>query len=353
MEVKRDSILSLPIDNESDIGICRRKGANLASQMGFDKVKAGEIAILISELGTNVLKHGGGKGKIVICQIEDENMRKAIEVWCCDSGDGIPNFKKALQDGFSGKNTLGFGLGTIFRFSDEVEINPLVSQGFKESYFSGNHDYKHCLRSIKWVPKKQWSGLNNKLVIGAASRCHPAEQLNGDAYLVTNVNHNISVAAVIDGLGHGKEANLASERAKEQIILKSELPLDSLMKHTHNSLRGTRGAVIGLTRINTETNQLSFTGIGNIECFIITENGKKTPISFGGILGHNMRTPRIFEFDFQPGNTLCMYSDGITTRWRHEDIKWDESPQKNAEFILSNYSRQNDDATILIIRYDS
>jgi len=146
---------------------------------------------------------------------------------------------------------------------------------------------------------------------------------------------------------------LASERAKEQIILKSELPLDSLMKHTHNSLRGTRGAVIGLTRINTETNQLSFTGIGNIECFIITENGKKTPISFGGILGHNMRTPRIFEFDFQPGNTLCMYSDGITTRWRHEDIKWDESPQKNAEFILSNYSRQNDDATILIIRYDS
>jgi len=30
-------------------------------------------------------------------------MRKAIEVWCCDSGDGIPNFKKALQDGFSGK----------------------------------------------------------------------------------------------------------------------------------------------------------------------------------------------------------------------------------------------------------
>ncbi len=103
MEVKRDSILSLPIDNESDIGICRRKGANLASQIGFDKVKAGEIAILISELGTNVLKHGGGKGKIVICQIEDENMRKAIEVWCCDSGDGIPNFKKALQDGFSGK----------------------------------------------------------------------------------------------------------------------------------------------------------------------------------------------------------------------------------------------------------
>lgn len=353
MEVKRNSILSLPIDNDSDIGMCRRKGSNLAIQMGFDKVKAGEIAILISELGTNVLKHSGGKGKIVICQIEDENNRKAIEVWCCDTGEGIPNFKKALQDGFSDKNTLGLGLGTIVRFSDDIEINPILSKSFKESYFSGNNEYKHCLRSVKWIPRIQWNGINKKLIIGAASICHPSEQLNGDAYLVTNVNQNITVAAVIDGLGHGKEANIASEKAKEQIILKSELPLDSLIKHTHNSLRGTRGVVIGLTRINTEKNQLSFSGIGNIECFIITETGKKTPISFGGILGHNMRTPRVFEFDFRPGNTLCMYSDGITSRWRHEDIKWDESPQKNAEFIINNYSRQNDDATILIIRYDS
>ena len=67
-------------------------------------------------------------------------------------------------------------------------------------------------------------------------------------------------------------------------------------------------------------------------------------------MGHNMRTPRVFEFDFLPGNTLCMYSDGITTRWRHEDINWDTSPQENAEFIINNHSRPNDDATILIIR---
>ncbi len=93
MEVKRDHILSLPIDSESDIGICRRKAVTLATQMGFDKVKTGEIAILISELGTNVIKHGGGKGKIVICQIEDENMKNAIEIWCCDSGDGITNLQ--------------------------------------------------------------------------------------------------------------------------------------------------------------------------------------------------------------------------------------------------------------------
>lgn len=353
MDIKRNHILSLPIDDESDIGVCRRKGANLAAQMGFDKVKSGEVAILISELGTNVLKHGGGKGKIVICQIEDDHKRKAIEIWCCDSGNGIPNYQMALQDGFTAKKSLGIGLGTISRFSDEIEINPTTSPTFKENYFSGDYDFKHCIRSLKWLPLKNWIGLNKKLLIGATSICKPGELLNGDAYMVNHISDCVTVAAVIDGLGHGREANLASEKAKEQIILKSDLPLDSLMKHVHNSIRGTRGTTIGLASINTETNKLYFSGIGNIESLIIAENKKKTLLSFGGIMGHNMRTPRVFEFDFMPGNILCMYSDGITTRWRPEDLNWNEPPQKNAEFILNNFSRKNDDATVLIIRYAS
>ncbi len=350
MEIKRNNIISLPIDNDSDIGTCRRKGVALAIEMGFDKVKQGEIAILISELGTNVLKHGGGKGKIVISQLEDDQKRKAIEVWCCDIGDGIPDLQKALKDGFSKKKTLGIGLGTITRFSDEVEINPNSQSYFQQEYFSGSNGFDHCLRSVKWVPSIKKITINKNLLTGAVSRCHPGEQLNGDAYLVNNIDNNITIAAVIDGLGHGKEANMASEKAKEQILLKSNLPLDGLMKHVHNSIRGTRGAVLGLVRINTFTNKLQFSGIGNIESFIITGEGKKTLLSFGGIMGHNMRTPRVFDFDFLPGNTLCMYSDGITTRWRQEDIDWTNSPQKNSEDIINNHSRPNDDATILIIR---
>lgn len=301
MEVKRDHILSLPIDNESDIGICRRKGVSLARQMGFGEVKSGEIAILISELVTNVLIHGGGKGKIVICQIEDKENRKAIEIWCCDSGNGIPNFQKAQKDGYTEKDSLGIGLGTVRRFSDELEINPVSSPSFKDSYFSGNHAFKHCIRSRKWVPIKGWVGLNNSLDIGAASRCKPGELLNGDTYLVNHISPDITVSAVIDGLGHGKEANLASEKAKEQIILKSNLPLGKLMEYVHNSIRGTRGTTIGLVRINTDINKLTFSGIGNIESFIMTDRGKKSLLSFGGILGHNMRTPRVFEFDFFAG----------------------------------------------------
>jgi len=351
MELRRDNIISLPIENESDIGVCRRKGVGLATQMGFNEVSSGEIAIMISELVTNVLKHGGGKGKIVICQIQDSENKKAMEIWCCDAGNGIANYNNALKDGYTRKDTLGIGLGTIKRFSDELEINPISSLSFKEDYFSGANNYKHCLRILKWKPTKLWFGTNKNLTVGAVSRCHPGEHLNGDAYLVNHVSSNICTVAVIDGLGHGKEASLASELAKEQIILKSNLSVDKLMQHVHNSIRGTRGAVIGLARIDTEANKLSFSGIGNIESFVITEKEKKTLLSFGGIVGHNMRTPKVFEADFKPGNTLCMYSDGITSRWKPEDIEWNESPQKNAEHIINKHSRLNDDATVLIIRY--
>ncbi|OYT15254.1 MAG: hypothetical protein B7C24_14030 [Bacteroidetes bacterium 4572_77] len=349
MEMKRSRILSLPIDHESDVGICRRKAVALANQMGFNSVKSGEIAILVTEMVTNVLKHGGRKGKVIICQIEDQSQQKAFEVWCCDIGDGFESFKEALKDGFSAVETLGLGLGSIRRFSDELEINPLASDSFQEMYFE--ETYKNCLRSRKWVPVKQWLGLHKQIEIGGASVPKPGENYNGDAYVSTHINDHETLVAVIDGLGHGKEAHLASSIAKEQLIQKAELPLDTLMNHVHQSIKGTRGAVIGLAKINTKTKKLAYTGIGNIECFLFDGKERKTLLSFGGIMGHNMRTPRIFELNLQAHNRLCLYSDGITSRWKPNDLDWDMSCQKIAENIINQYSRNNDDATVLIIRY--
>jgi len=353
MEVKRSHILSLQIDNESDVGVCRRKSVSLASEMGFSDVKTGEVAIIVTEMVTNVLKHGGGKGKIIICQIENEIPHKAIEIWCCDGGKGIPNFTEALHDGYSASNTLGLGLGSIRRFSDELEINPKSESNFSDFYFNEIPNFTNCIRSRKWLPNKQWMGTNKYLEVGAASRCKPGEELNGDAYVVSNVNSNHTVAAVIDGLGHGKEAHLASQLAKEQIIQSSEQNLEVLLNQIHQKLKGTRGAVVGLLLIDTNTKKLYFSGIGNIDGFVSNKGEKKSFLSFGGIVGHNMRTPRIFEFDFYENDFLCLFSDGITTRWNYSDIDWNKHPQQNAEYLINHFSRQNDDATVLIIQHHS
>ena len=351
MEITRNHSLYLQIDNESDVGVCRRKAVALAREMGFDEVKSGEVAILVTELVTNVLKHGGGRGKILICQIKNKEEQKALEIWCCDYGKGINQPEKSIADGFTKANTLGFGLGTILRFSDEFEINPKERPEMGDSGLNGFEGFTHCIRTLKWVPAKKWSCTNRNLQIGAATRSKPGEKLNGDTYVVTHLSGSKTVAAVIDGLGHGKDAHLASNKLKEQLLLKADLPLNSLMNHIHKSIRGTRGAVIGLLSIDTDAQKLNFTGIGNIETFLLSSEGKKNLLSFGGIIGHNMRTPRVFEHEMKPGNTIFMYSDGITSRWTNRDFEREMQPQQKAEFILNNYSRQNDDATILIIRY--
>ena len=353
MEIIREQILTLQIEHESDIGVSRRKSVSLAKQLGFDDVKTGEIAIMVTELVTNVLKHGGRKGKILVCELKTNEAQKAIEVWCCDSGPGIPDIEKAIKDGFSNKVSLGIGLGSIRRFSDVFEINPEHTPFIDDNVLNGLETYNTCIRTLKWVPSKKWIGTNRSISIGAASRGKPGEKLNGDCYVVNHISPTKTVAAVIDGLGHGKEAHLASQLAREQIVLKANQPVDMLLQHMNAGTRGTRGLVASIVSIDTDNNKMQFSGIGNIEGFIVSSNEKKNLLSYGGIIGHNMRTPRVFEYSFSPGDYICLSSDGITSRWRHEDFNWKEHPQSIAENLITNYARNNDDATILIIRYDT
>lgn len=353
MEITRNHTLTLLIEHESDIGICRRKSVSLAKQLGFDEVKTGEVAIMVTELVTNVLKHGGRKGKILICELKTKEGQKAIEIWCCDMGPGIKNLEEAMKDGFSNKISLGIGLGSIRRFSDVFEINPGEMPFGNNDTLTGLEQFKNCIRTLKWVPSKKWIGTNRSISIGAASRGKTGEILNGDCYVVNHVSPKKTIAAVIDGLGHGKEAHLASQLAREQFIQKAGQPVDMLLNHVHSATRGTRGLVASVVSIDTENNKLSFSGIGNIEGFIVNGTEKKNLLSYGGIIGHNMRTPRVFEFPFAPGDFLCLSSDGITSRWHLEDIDLKDHPQRNAEHIINHYSRDNDDATILIIRHDT
>ena len=161
------------------------------------------------------------------------------------------------------------------------------------------------------------------------------------------------MAAVIDGLGHGKNAHLASNLAKERILSNPGLPLDLLMNYVHASSRGTRGAVVGMALLDTTAGKIFFTGIGNIEGQITGSERKQGLISVGGIVGHNMRTPRIYEYEYKVSNCLVLYSDGIASSWQNMDIDWQEHPQQIAEMILNNHSRFSDDATVLVLRNGS
>lgn len=75
-----------------------------------------ECKTILSEIIYNIQKYGT-KGSIEITTKD-----KILFVKAQDSGKGISNLNDAIKDGYSSSQTLGLGLGTIFRLSDEISI---------------------------------------------------------------------------------------------------------------------------------------------------------------------------------------------------------------------------------------
>jgi len=353
MGLIRDKILLFALHSGSDIGNHRRKAAVFAQELGFPRGDSEEIAILATEMMTNVLDHGAAEGCLVLCRVQNNEGRHGVEIWAMDNGSGIKNFDQASRDGYSSKNSLGFGLGTIRRFSDEIET------GIKEvpAEFKNQEGFKLMqglvICSRKWLSQPGASMRNKHIEIGAASRPKPGERINGDCFLIHHLSCTETLAAVIDGLGHGSEAHEASRLAVKSIKAKATLPLPEIIKYTHETLLGTRGATIGAALIKTDSNKISFLGMGNIEARVVTAQKKHALISLGGIVGLKIRTPRVYDHIYETDNFLVLYSDGINSGWQNDYENWDKHPQQIAEDILDNFAKYHDDATILIIKLAS
>jgi len=351
MGLIRDRILNFSISDISDIGNQRREAVALGKEVGFSPIDSEEIAILITEMITNMIDHGGAQGRVIMCRVQDKDKNQGIELWAIDNGPGLTDLYQAFKDGYSSKHSLGFGLGTIQRFSDEIETGiETIPKEFQEINGSGTvQGLVICSR--KWLAQNRWIGRNRNITIGAASRPKPGERINGDSFLIRHLSSTQTLTVVADGLGHGINAHEASQLAVKSIEAKASLPLPEIIKHTHKKLIGTRGATVGAALIQTDLNKVSFVGMGNIEARIITPQNKHALISLGGIVGLKIRSPRVYEYEYGADEFLALYSDGINSSWQNDCENWDEHPQKIAEYILNKFSRDHDDATILIIKF--
>jgi serine/threonine-protein kinase RsbT len=124
--------------SEIDSIACSRAAIAMASALGFDRKGANEIAIAVSELATNAVKHGGG-GSITLRAIGDP--APGVEVVARDDGPGIPDHEAVFEDGFSGgkvvtpddrlggKRNLGCGLGAVRRMMNTVSIESAPGKG--------------------------------------------------------------------------------------------------------------------------------------------------------------------------------------------------------------------------------
>lgn len=171
----------------------------------------------------------------------------------------------------------------------------------------------------------------------------------GDAYLVLDEGATILVA-VADGLGHGKEAEEASQAAMAYIRAHATMALGLLLEGCHRRLSNTRGAVLSIARIDRAAHTLLYAGVGNIEARIVAAEKTYRPIPQHGIVGHTLRKTRCEEFPFAPGDLLVMHSDGISDRFEISALGRERDVQLLANQIGREAGKHHDDQLLLILK---
>jgi phosphoserine phosphatase RsbX len=170
------------------------------------------------------------------------------------------------------------------------------------------------------------------------------ESANGDRPFHRQDPADRHLIAVIDGLGHGPDAELASLAGLRFL---DEVPLDTdmaeLMPALHERMRGTRGAAGTVCII--DGFQLAVCSVGNVELRPVRADIPL--ISSAGILGVRVQKFRICKATLASACRLVIFSDGLTNPTSISEFQR-ASPQLACDGLLLRHRRTYDDATVLI-----
>jgi negative regulator of sigma-B (phosphoserine phosphatase) len=189
---------------------------------------------------------------------------------------------------------------------------------------------------------------------GFSSMPLKGEDVSGDSYLIKPVQNGILIA-VVDGLGHGYEAAEASKIAITTLDTYASEAIIPLVRRCHEALKGTRGVVISIAKLNLLDNTMAWLGVGNIEVLQLKGDGKpkisrERLLLRGGTLGYHLPPLKESVISFIPGDTLIFVTDGIRGSFE-ENVKPGEKPQQIANSIMAHFNRGTDDALVLVVQY--
>lgn len=322
------------INDESWIGEARRKAKRQAKRLGFDQVGIDKIAIMVNEIASNLLKHAD-EGELIIDSIKSPE-KKGIEILAFDRGKGISDLDLAFQDGFSTSQSLGFGLGSLKRLSDFIDVYSLPEQGT-------------ILLVQSWLSTK--NKTNFKGQVGSICLPKADEKYNGDAWAYKQKN-DLILTLLVDGLGHGPAASQAAQKAKEVFNKSTIKSPAALIEEIHNALKGTRGAAISITKIEPRNKQITYAGIGNLSALIISPDRHRSLVSHYGIVGYSIRKIQELNDYFERNDLLVLHSDGISNRWDLDSYPnlVEHHPKIIAGTLYRDFHHDQDDSTIIIFK---
>ncbi|MBE1491426.1 SpoIIE family protein phosphatase [Plantactinospora soyae] len=319
------------LEEAGRVGAARRAAELLAGRMGLESHRVDVLAIVVTEMATNLVKHADN-GMLLIRPVRAGNIA-GVELLAVDSGPGMYDVVSSSRDGHSTAGSLGIGLGSISRQSSWSDVFSLPERGtvtVAQVWPAGQ-------------PEPTWSSGVSRPIAG--------EQSCGDGFTTRIVDGRRQVL-VCDGLGHGPLAAAAAAAAIQAFHSGPAAPPAVVLEHLHRSISHTRGVAAAIAELAPDADLLRYAGLGNIAGFIVDGDERRGLVSLPGIVGHQRRTVREFEYPFPGDAALVMHSDGVTDRWRLTDYPGLQrrSPQVVAATLLRDAGTRRDDACVLVAR---
>jgi anti-sigma regulatory factor (Ser/Thr protein kinase) len=317
------------VDEPSRVGEARRVAVEAAAPSGFDEEAQGRLAIIVTELATNLLKHAGG-GMLVVRALRGGG----VEVLAIDRGPGISDVGASLQDGTSTTRTAGNGLGAIRRLSSGFDIYSRRPGG-----------------TVVLARAGTGARTEGPLAVGAICIPHPGEQVSGDGWDVRETPEGCRVM-VADGLGHGPLAREAALSALSVFRTAGDRALPLVIEACHDALRATRGAAIAVAEVSAAAGSVRFAGVGNISAVVYGGTKVDHLVSLNGTAGLGAMRAREFTYGWPPRGVLILASDGLQTRWSLDDHPGlaARDPSVIAAVLLRDHTRGRDDATVVVVK---
>lgn len=321
------------ITDQSQVAEARRLLTSLAASHGFEEEANARVALVVTELATNLVKHAR-EGHILAEVVEDEI--PALNVLALDRGPGMQNVNESLRDGFSTVGSPGTGMGAIMRQAHAFDIYsvPDIGTAIYVRLASGRAPTSLSERSD---------------FVGAVCLPKLHELANGDGWAMSGAPGERTYL-VVDGLGHGPAAAEAAQAAIDEFRRCDSMPVSDILEAIHRALRPTRGAAVAVARTYEDRDQLMFGGIGNIGGALVHDAQVRKTVSRNGTAGHQLRRIQTYEYSFPAGAHFFMHSDGLISSWNVDRYPGllARHPLLIAGVLYRDFRRERDDVTVLV-----
>ncbi len=298
----------LRIDDPSALTMARGLAADLAAAQGLEEDAAARLALVVSELGSNLLHHTPEGGSLLLRPLAagwDGYIPgvecPGVECMALDHGPGIADVGRAIAGPSHPPGTvpaggLGYGLGAVRRLADlfDIHTRPGIGTAVLARITAGGGGNPAGLPP----PAAFWGAA--MLAMGGGDWC-------GDGWLV----RGDGLVLAVDGLGHG-EAAAAAARKAEAMAAAAPHGADpgTVLADLHAGLRATRGAVAMVLRLERE--RIGYAGVGNIAAMLVHQGSVAMLAGRWGVMGYNAAPPPTAWLPWQAGDHVILHSDGCS-----------------------------------------